>query len=89
MIAGDAFLCADGSPMLASVARLLHLAHEALSLKAGVRGRDPWRIQNVNAYHGRFKGWLSRFHGVATSCLPSYLGWFRAIDRFRQLPANP
>lgn len=89
VVAGDAILCTDGSPMLASVARQLQLAHEALNLKAGVRVRGPWHIQNVNAYHSRFKRWMRRFHGVATSYLPSYLGWFRAVDRFRLLPANP
>jgi transposase-like protein len=89
VVAADAILCTDGSPMLASVAKGLQVAHEALNLKRGIRVRGPWHIQNVNAYHGRFKEWLSRFHGVASSYLPSYLGWFRAIDRFRHLPANP
>lgn len=89
VVAGDAILCTDGSPMLASVAKVLKVAHEALNLKAGIRVRGPWHIQNVNAYHARFKGWLKRFHGVATSYLPSYLGWFRAIDRFSHSPANP
>jgi len=89
VVAGDAIVCTDGSPMLASMARRLHLAHEALNLKSGERVRGPWHIQNVNAYHSRFKGWMSRFRGVATSYLPSYLGWFRAIDRFRSLPTDP
>lgn len=88
VVAGDAIMCTDGSPMLASVAKVLHVAHEALNLSAGVRVRGPWHIQNVNAYHSRFKGWKHRFHGVATSYLPSYLGWFRAIDRFRPTTGN-
>lgn len=37
-------------------------------------------IQNVNAYHGRLKQWLNRFHGVATHYLDNYLGWFRSLD---------
>ena len=37
-------------------------------------------VQNVNAYHGRLKQWLHRFHGVATGYLDNYLGWFRALD---------
>jgi hypothetical protein len=74
--------------MMASVAKALHLAHEALNLSAGVRVRGPWHVQNVNAYHSRFKNWLHRFHGVATSYLPSYLGWFRAVDRFRSTRGN-
>lgn len=88
VVAPDAILCTDGSLMMASVAKVLHLAHEALNLTAGVRVRGPWHIQNVNAYHSRFKNWLRRFHGVATSYLPSYLGWFRAVDRFRSTRGN-
>jgi hypothetical protein len=46
--------------------------------------RDPaapdMHINNVNAYHGRFKEWLRRFHGVATKNLPNYLGWRRALE---------
>ena len=31
-------------------------------------------INNVNAYHSRFKQWLRRFNCVATKNLPNYLG---------------
>jgi hypothetical protein len=37
-------------------------------------------INNVNAYHGRLKQWLSRFNGVATKNLPNYLGWRHALE---------
>ena len=37
-------------------------------------------INNVNAYHGRLKQWLSRFNGVANKNLPNYLGWRRAFE---------
>ena len=37
-------------------------------------------INNVNAYHGRLKEWMRRFHGVATKNLPSYLSWRRTIE---------
>ena len=30
-----------------------------------------FHINNVNAYHGRLKEWMRRFHGVATENLPS------------------
>ena len=39
-------------------------------------------INNVNAYHGRLKEWMRRFHGVATANLPSYLSWRRTIEAF-------
>ena len=37
-------------------------------------------INNVNAYHGRLKEWMRRFHGVATKNLPNYLGWRRTLE---------
>ena len=35
----------------------------------------------ANACHGRLKGWMYRFRGVATAYLENYPGWFRALDR--------
>jgi hypothetical protein len=40
-----------------------------------------FHIQNVNAYHSRLKGWMERFHGVATRYLPNHLGWRRFLER--------
>jgi len=80
-IHSDAILCTDGSAAMAAAAHELHLHREAVNLRAGERVRGPWHIQNVNAYHGRLKSWIARFHGVATSYLENYLGWFRALDR--------
>lgn len=48
---------------------------------AGDRVYGSYHIQNVNAYISRLKQWLVRFKGVATHCLPSYLGWRRLIER--------
>ena len=76
----DAILCTDGSAPMAATAKDLGVHHEAMNLSAGERVRGPWHIQNVNAYHGRLKGWMHRFRGVATSYLESYLGWYRALD---------
>jgi hypothetical protein len=42
--------------------------------------RGAIHVQNVNAYHQRFRSWLSRFHGVASRYLPNYLGWRWALD---------
>ena len=39
-----------------------------------------FHLNNVNAYHGRLKEWLRRFHGVATKNLPNYLGWRRTLE---------
>ncbi len=32
---------------------------------------------------------MRRFHGVATSYVENYLGWFRALDRTPLTPAQP
>lgn len=87
-MAVDAVLCTDGSAMLASAARHLGIEHHGLNTLRGERKRGAWHIQNVNAYHSRFKGWMARFKGVATSYLPNYLGWFRALDRNAQSGAK-
>lgn len=66
-LAEDAVLCTDASATLAAAARACALEHQAVNTAAGERRRGPWHIQNVNAYHSRFKHWLGRFYGVATS----------------------
>ena len=85
----DAILCTDGSAMLAAAARQLGIEHHGLHTLRGERRRGAWHIQNVNAYHSRLKIWLARFKGVATSYLPNYLGWFRALDRNARSGAQP
>jgi transposase-like protein len=88
-LADDAVLCTDGSGMLAKVASELGIEHHAVNTLKGEHTRGAWHIQNVNAYHSRFKQWMRRFNGVATSYLPNYLGWFRALDRNVQSGAKP
>jgi transposase-like protein len=74
VLAPDVVLCTDGSSALAAAARHIGLTHQALNMPSGPRTRGPWHIQNVNAYHGRLKERMRRFHGVAASYLASYLG---------------
>lgn len=59
------------------------ISHRAINLRAGVRVMGAIHIQNVNAYHSRFRGWLARFHGVATAYLQNYLAWRWIIDAKR------
>ena len=42
--------------------------------------RGAVQVQNVNAYHSRFRQWLARFNGVASRYLPNHLGWQWAVD---------
>jgi transposase-like protein len=81
LLAPDAVVCCDGGGSIGQAARDLGLEHHAVITSKGVHAVGAWHIQNVNAYHSRLKGWLRRFHGVATSYLENYLGWFRALDR--------
>jgi hypothetical protein len=83
-LADDALLCTDASAALAAAASACNLEYRALNSARGERRRGPWPIRNVNAYHSRWKSWMARFHGVATSYLEHYLGWFRALDRNAQ-----
>ena len=81
----DAILCTDGGGRgpLALAARELGIAHRAVNLSRGIRVlAGVFHIQNANAYHSRLKGWMQRFHGVATKYLGHYLGWRRMIERF-------
>jgi hypothetical protein len=71
------------APIAARSTAAAHIAHTAVNLSAGIRLIDhAFHIQNLNAYHGRLKDWMARFHGVATNYLPDYLRWRRFLERF-------
>ena len=77
-------LVTDANAAYRVFARTHGIAHEAVNLSAGVRSRrsaaGAIHVQNVNAYHGRLRQWLSRFRGLASRYLPNYLGWRWALD---------
>ena len=80
----QALLVTDSHAAYRAFARKHHIAHAAVNLRAGVRvrrlGGQAIHVQNVNAYHQRFKTWLMGFRGVASRYLPNYLGWRWALD---------
>jgi transposase-like protein/IS1 family transposase len=80
VVAHDILLVTDGHPAYRAFAREAGITHRAVNLSAGVRVAGALHVQNVNAYHSRFKEWLRRFHGVASRYLPNYLGWRWAVD---------
>ena len=41
-------------------------------------------LQNVNTTHSRLKGWMSRFHGVASKYLQNYMNYFRTLVEFKK-----
>ena len=80
VLAPNILLCTDGAQAYQAFARAHGVRHEAVNLRQGIRVRGLIHVQNVNAYHSRFKGWLQRFHGVASRYLPNYLGWLHELD---------
>jgi len=83
VLARGCVLVTDGHPAYPGFAREHGVAHRAVNQSAGARVRGQWHVQNVNAYHSRFKQWLRHFHGVATRYLANYLGWRWAVDGAR------
>lgn len=80
VIGKEVFLVSDANPSYRYFARDNGISHRAINLRAGVRVMGAIHIQNVNAYHSRFRGWLERFNGVATAYLQNYLAWRWIID---------
>ena len=76
----DVLLVSDGHPAYRAFARAAAISHEAVKLQAGEGVRGAVHVQNVNAYHRRFRLWLAPFNGVASRYLPNYLGWQWAVD---------
>ncbi|WP_422802356.1 IS1595 family transposase [Telluria beijingensis] len=80
----QALLVTDANATYPAFARAHGIAHQAVNASAGERVRmssaGAIHIQNVNAYHRRFREWLARFHGVASRWLSNYLGWQWALD---------
>lgn len=81
VIRKSAEFCCDGGTAIKAFARRAGLAFHVLPAPGIPRPEAPdLHINNVNAYHGRLKEWMRRFHGVATANLPSYLSWRRTIE---------
>lgn len=83
VIASGAELCCDGGKAICGFAQRARIKTHVLAAPgAPKRGAPQFHINNVNAYHGRLKEWMRRFHGVATENLPNYLSWRRTIEAF-------
>ena len=80
-VSGQVELCCDGGVAIKAFARQAKLLFHVLPAPGAPKPDAPdLHINNVNAYHGRLKEWMHRFHGVATVNLPSYLSWRRTIE---------
>ncbi len=90
LLSQDVVLCIDAHLTFECLANKHHLNYKVLNASAGERVKETaFYIQGVNNYHQRLKGWLVRFHGVATKYLPHYLGWFRWFDQHRSKLNQP
>ena len=77
--------CCDGGTAIVAFARRAGIAAHILPMPGKPKPNAPdFHLNNVNAYHGRLKDWLRRFHGVATKNLPNYLGWRRTLEALGQ-----
>lgn len=86
VVAKGSVLCCDGGKAIGGYARRARIETHVLPAPGKPKPEAPqFHINNVNAYHGRLKEWMRRFHGVATVNLPSYLSWRRTIEAM----ANP
>jgi hypothetical protein len=83
VLPADVLLISDSAPSYRRFAREAGITHEAVNVKAGIRARGAIHLQNVNAWHSRFKSWLVRFRGVASRYLINYSGWQRLLDAGR------
>ena len=84
------FVC-DGGKAIVAFARRANIPVHVVRAPGKPRPEAPdLHLNNVNAYHGRLKEWMARFHGVATKNLPNYLGWRRALEAWgdRATPQN-
>lgn len=89
VISRSAELCCDGGTAIKAFARRAKLTFHILPAPGIPLPQAPdLHINNVNAYHGRLKEWIRRFHGVATANLPNYLSWRRTIEALGTT-ANP
>jgi hypothetical protein len=81
VVAKDAVLVTDGDKAFGAFADNANILHIGLIASKGEHAHAEFHFQNVNAYPSGLKRWMTRFNGVATKYLDSYLGWNRLNDR--------
>jgi len=80
VLPADVLLISDAAASYRRFCADAGITHETVNARAGIRSRGAIHIQNVNAWHSRFKVWLARFRGVASRYLANYSGWQRVLD---------
>lgn len=80
----DVLLCSESKPVYLEFTKTNGLRHGRLANGEEVV-KDVVHLKNVQLYRLKLNDWMSRFRGVATKYLESYLGWFRNLDEFNML----
>jgi transposase-like protein len=82
-------LCTDEEPTFRKYCREHKLQHEKVNPgKKRYVTKEIYHIQNVNAYHQRFKSFLNYFQGVATKYLNHYVAYHHFMDDTTNLTAR-
>jgi hypothetical protein len=90
VVRSDNHLVGDGGRAIAAFARKAGIPLHAVPSPGKPSAEAPHlHINNVNAYHSRFKQWIRRFNGVATRNLPNYLGWRRSLEGWGEQLNSP
>lgn len=77
--------CTDAGKSFLTYAKEKGIEHHILNANKGERIKGIYHIQHINAYHSRFRKWISKFQGVATKYINHYLEWFRYIELHKRL----
>ena len=83
VLPNDVLLISDSAAAYRKFAKEAGITHEVVNARSGEHARGAIHIQNVNAWHSRFKTWLVRFCGVASCYLANYSAWQRLLDAKR------
>lgn len=78
VVTPDTVLCSDSAFAYKPASKVLGVTLR--QIPTGSHKLGPYHIQNVNALHGRIKGFFRPFKGVASKNLEGYLAWFRYFD---------
>jgi hypothetical protein len=88
-IVTGSILCTDEEPMFRAFCGKAKLAQITINSQDKNRIVDGiYHIQNVNAFHSRYKLWETRFKGIATKYTDNYLVWFKFLDRTTNLKSG-
>lgn len=80
--------CSDGETPFKAFCRKNKFLHQVISSHDKRTKDGLYHIQNVNAFHSRYKDWEARFHGIASKYTDNYLAWFDFLDHTTKLEAR-